>query len=140
MNEHDEQVAPDEQFTGDEQHTPSGDAQSIPEPNVDRPEPVADANELDDLEDAPADAVADSEAEEPEAITDLDDVTDTTPADAVADSLKEALGSMREEADRIATLGTGEEQVIAAEQFAEDAGRLDEQVGAAARAADEDER
>ena len=74
MNEHDEQVAPDEQFTGDEQHTPSGDAQSTPEPNVDRPEPVADANELDDLEDAPADAVADSEAEEPEAITDLDDM------------------------------------------------------------------
>ena len=57
--------------------------------------------------------------------------------DAVADELREALQQMREEADRIAALGTGDEQVEAAERFAEAAGKLDEQVGAAARAADE---
>ncbi len=56
--------------------------------------------------------------------------------DVVTDELRESLGQMREEADRIAALGTGNEQVEAAERFAEDAGTLDEQVGAAARAAD----
>jgi hypothetical protein len=114
--QHDEQVEPDEQAAADEQQAPSGDAQSTPEANVDRSGPTSE--------------------DESEAITDLDDAGDVTPADAVAESLREALGSMREEADRIATLGTGEEQVAASEQFAEDAGKLDEQVGAAARAAD----
>jgi hypothetical protein len=75
--------------------------------------------------------------------TDVDTVVEldavgTSPEDAVAEQLRDALGQLRSEADRIATLGTGEQQVEAAEQFAEDAGRFDEQVGAAARAADED--
>lgn len=56
------------------------------------------------------------------------------------DELRESLAGMREEADRIATLGTGEEQVEAAERFAEDAGRLDEQIGSIARAADDERR
>lgn len=58
--------------------------------------------------------------------------------DAQTDELRESLTQMRSEADRIATLGSGQEQVEAAEQFAEGAGRLDEQIGAAARAADDD--
>jgi hypothetical protein len=62
---------------------------------------------------------------------------DAVDADA-PDELRESLVQMRQEADRIATLGTGTEQVEAAERFAEDAGRLDEQVGAAARDADAD--
>lgn len=75
-----------------------------------------------------------------EPIGNLDDHThDTTPEVAVAESLRDALGTMREEADRIATLDTGTEQVEAAEQFAADAGTFDERVGAAARAADENE-
>ena len=62
-------------------------------------------------------------------------------ADAGAsDELRGALGEMRQEADRIAALETGDEQVEAAEQFAEDAGKLDEQIGSAARAADDDDR
>ncbi len=125
LDEHDEQVE------GDEQQAPSGDEQSTPEPNVERDEDVTETG-------AEADVEQDADVE-PEAITDLGDDADVTPADAVADSLREALGSMREEADRIATLGTGDEQVAAAEQFAEDAGKLDEQVGAAARSADADD-
>lgn len=66
------------------------------------------------------------------------DAVGTSPEVAVAEQLRDALGQLRSEADRISTLGTGEQQVEAAEQFAEDAGRFDEQVGAAARAADED--
>ncbi len=58
--------------------------------------------------------------------------------DAKSDALRERLGELREEADRIGGLGTGPEQVEAAERFAEDAGRLDEQLGAAARDADDD--
>ena len=60
--------------------------------------------------------------------------------DAATDALRESLVEMRAEADRIAGLGTGAEQVEAAEQFAEAAGTLDEQVGAAARDADDDRR
>jgi len=60
------------------------------------------------------------------------------PQETVADELREQLGSMREESDRIAGLDTGTDQVEAAEQFAGDAGRLDEQIGSAARAADDD--
>lgn len=55
-----------------------------------------------------------------------------------SEELRGALSEMRQEADRIATLETGDEQVEAAERFAEDAGRLDEQIGSAARAADDD--
>jgi hypothetical protein len=58
--------------------------------------------------------------------------------DAASDELREQLAQMREEADRIGTLGTGAEQVEAAERFAEAAGALDEQIGSAARAAEED--
>lgn len=65
---------------------------------------------------------------------------DVSPEAEVAESLRQALGEMRTEADRIAALGTGQEQVEAAERFAEDAGRLDEQVGSSARAADDDGR
>lgn len=62
-----------------------------------------------------------------------------TPGDDQAsDELRERLVEMRAEADRIASLETGDEQVEAAERFAEAAGRLDEQVGAAARDADDD--
>lgn len=68
----------------------------------------------------------------------LDPASDATPEDAVAAQLRDALGELRTEADRIASLGTGQEQVEAAERFAEDASRLDEQVGAAAREADAD--
>ncbi|MCW2928615.1 MAG: hypothetical protein JWM86_2583 [Thermoleophilia bacterium] len=72
---------------------------------------------------------------------DLDDESvDASPEMAIAESLRTALGAMRSESDRIAELGTGVEQVEAAEQFAEDAGRLDEQVGSAARRADDDDR
>lgn len=73
-----------------------------------------------------------------DADVELDPASDATPEDAVATQLRDALGELRAEADRIAELGTGQEQVEAAERFAEDAGRLDEQVGAAARAADAD--
>lgn len=135
----DEQVAPDEQIPGDEPHTPSGDTQSTPEPNVDREEPLeedAPASHDEPAEDEPVDDHETETVVEP--IDDLDDTADVTPVDAVTDSLREALGTMREEADRIATLGTGEEQVAAAEKFAEDAGTLDEQVGAAARDHDGD--
>ena len=142
MTEHDEQHDEhDEQAPADEQQAPSGDAQSTPEANVDRDETQDDAPASEpevEAGDEPSDEP--EVADEPEAITDLGDAGDTTPADAVADSLKEALVTMREEADRIATLGTGEEQVAASEKFAEDAGNLDEQVGAAARAADDDDR
>jgi acetylornithine/succinyldiaminopimelate/putrescine aminotransferase len=58
--------------------------------------------------------------------------------DRVTDELREQLAEMRAEADRIATLGTGDEQVEAAERFAGDAGTLDERIGAAARDTDED--
>jgi hypothetical protein len=86
--------------------------------------------------------VADTpEVEHEEPIGNLDEEeSGDAPDDAVAESLRAALGTMREEADRIAALGTGDEQVAAAEQFAEDAGKLDEQVGSAARAAESDER
>lgn len=67
-----------------------------------------------------------------------DDARAATPEGAISQELRTGLGSMREEADRIAALDTGQEQVEAAEQFAEDAGKLDEGVGAAARAADDD--
>jgi hypothetical protein len=62
------------------------------------------------------------------------------PVGDAPDELRESLATMREEADRIAGLGTGQEQVEAAEQFAEDAGRLDEQIGSSARAADDERR
>lgn len=61
-----------------------------------------------------------------------------TGDDRTTDELREQLAQMREEADHIATLGTGDDQVEAAERFAEDAGKLDERIGAAAREADED--
>ena len=57
---------------------------------------------------------------------------------ALTDELRASLASMREEADRIASMDTGTEQVQAAEQFAEDAGRLDEQVGSVARGVDDE--
>ena len=89
--------------------------------------------------DEPVDALVEEPVDEhDEPIGDLDDLAGgASPEDAVAALLRDALGTMREEADRIATLGTGEEQVEAAERFAEQAGALDEQVGAASRAADE---
>lgn len=117
MTQHDEQAEPDEQVPAEEAHTPSGDAQATPEPNVEREEPLGD--------DAPT-------SEEPAA------EGDPTADDAVTDGLRDALGTMRGEADRIATLETGEEQVEASEKFAADAGTLDEQIGAASRADDDD--
>ena len=44
---------------------------------------------------------------------------------------------MRDESRRIADLGTGDEQVAAAEGFADAAATLDEQIGSTARAEDE---
>ncbi len=121
MIEHDEHAAPDEQAPGDEPHTPSGDAQATPEPNVEREEPLGDDAATSEEAGTAGDPAT---TEEPEAV------------DPATDTLRESLGSMREEADRIATLGTGEEQVEASEKFAEDAGTLDEQIGAASRAHD----
>lgn len=66
-----------------------------------------------------------------------EDIVGQGQDDDVAAELRDALVDMRSEADRIAALGTGAEQVEAAERFADDAGRLDEQVGSAARSADE---
>lgn len=66
-----------------------------------------------------------------------DPVTLPDGDDARSDALREQLGEMRGEADRIAALDTGVEQVAAAEAFVDAAGALDEQVGAAARAAGE---
>ncbi|MCW2956511.1 MAG: hypothetical protein JWO69_1380 [Thermoleophilia bacterium] len=63
---------------------------------------------------------------------DLDD-GDHSPEAAVAESLRKALETMRDESSRIAALETGDEQVQAAEQFAEDAGKLDEALGSQAR-------
>jgi len=62
---------------------------------------------------------------------------DATPADSVAESLNNALSAMREEADRIAALDTSDDQVTAAERFAEGAGQLDDEIGTAARGDDE---
>lgn len=87
-----------------------------------------------------------NEDEQPEAAEQQAEQPAAQPADApgeqddAAQELRSALGEMRAEADRIAELGTGPDQVEAAERFAEGAGRLDEQIGAAARAADDDER
>lgn len=90
----------------------------------------------------PADDDVHAQAEEqpqPDApLGDLDDADAESPEVGVAESLRNALGEMRTEADRIATLGTGQEQVEAAERFAEHAGRLDEQIGSSARAADDE--
>lgn len=69
-----------------------------------------------------------------ESLGDLDEVLDElSPQDAVTESLRTALTAMRAEADRIATLGSGSDLVTSAEQFADGAGQLDEQLGAAAR-------
>lgn len=62
------------------------------------------------------------------------------PEDAVSASLRAALEQMREEADQIAALGTGDEQVKRAERFVEAAGGLDEEIGSAARAEDGPDR
>ncbi|MBC7461274.1 MAG: hypothetical protein H7287_07920 [Thermoleophilia bacterium] len=72
-------------------------------------------------------------------VDDLDDeaLHEIAPEAAVAESLRAALGEMRGEADRIASLDTGEEQVQAAERFAEAAGSLDERIGSSARADDD---
>lgn len=100
------------------------DEDGVPEPTSAVPHPAA------------AQPVPVEQADEP--VAELDPASDATPEDAVASQLRDALGELRTEADRIAELGTGQEQVEAAERFADDAGRLDEQVGAAARAADAD--
>lgn len=84
-------------------------------------------------------AAEDAAADAAEPIGDLDDVAESPELD-VAEGLRAALGTMREESDRIAGLGTGEDQVVAAERFAEGAGTLDEQIGAAARNAEGDGR
>lgn len=104
---------------GDDQ-VQAGEAQQAPEPQetTERPEEAASA---------------------PDALGDLDDALNVAPEVAIAQSLRNALGNMRQESDRISSLGTGEEQVEAAEKFAEQAGELDEQIASAARA-DDDER
>ena len=84
------------------------------------------------------DAVADVAEQKVEPLIELDAAgADVAPEVAVAESLRSALEAMREEADRIAALKTGDEQVTAAEQFAEGAGQLDEEIGSAARADDD---
>ncbi|MCB0879136.1 MAG: hypothetical protein KDC46_09180 [Thermoleophilia bacterium] len=90
------------------------------------------------------DQQVDRSVDEPATAAATTDATDAPAADApsgedeTTDVLRERLVEMRAEADRIAELGTGAEQVEAAERFAEDAGALDEQVGAAARDTDDD--
>lgn len=79
------------------------------------------------LEEQPVEAIDDLDAGDEEASPEL----------AVADSLRNALETMREESTRIAALETGDEQVQSAEQFAEDAGALDEQLGSMARGDDD---
>jgi hypothetical protein len=79
------------------------------------------------------------DGDEPLGDLDGEAVAETAPEGAVAESLRNALAEMREEADRIAGLETGDEQVQSAEQFAEAAGTLDEQIGSSARA-DNDHR
>lgn len=72
------------------------------------------------------------------------DKNESTPSPSGGESklgdLQSQLAQMRVEADRISALETGDEQVEAAERFAEDIGRLDERVGAAARDADDASR
>ena len=108
---------------------------------------VQDAGDAPEANAADADAVGENAGPEDDAsdsnspLGDLDDeVVDVSPEMAIAESLRTALGAMRSESDRISELGTGVSQVEAAEKFAEDAGRLDEQVGSAARRADDDDR
>lgn len=78
------------------------------------------------------------EAVEVDVLGDLDDTAAVEPELGVAESLRNALGELRTESERIGGLGTGQEQVEAAERFAEDAGRFDEQIGSAARSAEGD--
>lgn len=61
-------------------------------------------------------------------------------AHGVDSQLREAVAEMRAEADAIAALPTGDEQVAAAERFTEDASQLDRQLGAAAREDDDHRR
>jgi hypothetical protein len=68
------------------------------------------------------------------------DFSDSGPEDAVDASLRSALDQMRDESQRISELGTGDEQVAAAEQFVDAAGKLDERIGSHARAEDERSR
>ena len=139
---------PSEQHDADEQSEgaiPEVDAEAVAD-EVEAEGEVADdqlereehgdvAEEADD--DVHAQAEEQPQPDEP--LGDLDEGdAGVSPEAEVAESLRTALGEMRGEADRIATLGTGEDQVAAAERFAEDAGKLDEQIGSAARAADDE--
>jgi hypothetical protein len=91
-----------------------------------------------EVEDSHAEAGEVADTETDEVLGDLDDASDdASPEAAVADSLRSALETMREESARISSLETGDEQVNAAERFAEDAGKLDEQLGSLARSDDD---
>lgn len=71
------------------------------------------------------------------AAVDIFDDSDAGPEHAVDESLRNALDQMRDESQRISELGTGDEQVEAAERFVDAAGKLDERIGSHARAEDE---
>ena len=96
--------------------------------------PVDISDAVDALESAQTANVADAD----EFVVALDEgLGDVGPEAAVSESLRNALEQMRDESRRIADLGTGEEQVVAAEQFADAGATLDEQLGSSARAEDE---
>ncbi|MCW2925864.1 MAG: hypothetical protein JWM98_3268 [Thermoleophilia bacterium] len=100
---------------------------------------MGDVDEVEVEEPVEPEVEAEEQAEPEEAPTaEPEHTSAAAPEESVAEELRTALGSMREESDRIAGLETGQEQVEAAERFAEDAGRLDESIGSAARAADDD--
>lgn len=114
----------------DEQRTPD-DAQAVAEAAA----PVDTGDAVDAIDAAHAAHVADGDTD---VITALDDpFEDAGPEAAVSESLRKALDQMRDESRRIADLGTGDEQVAAAEGFADAAATLDEQIGSTARAEDE---
>ncbi len=71
-----------------------------------------------------------------EAITELHDDDVLSPEAHIAESLQSALKQLRSDADAIAGMPVDEARVSAAEQIAEDAAALDEQIGMIARSED----
>lgn len=117
----------DEQRSQDDAHPT--DAQAIDAAPIDTSDAV------DALDSAQVANVADADGDAD--ITLDDPFADAGPEAAVSESLRNALDQMRDESRRIADLGTGDEQVAAAEGFADAAATLDEQIGSTARAEDE---
>lgn len=74
--------------------------------------------------------------DEIEPITELHDDSALSPEVHVAESLQSALKQLRADADAITGMPVDEARVSAAEQVAEDAAALDEQIGTIARSED----